>query len=204
MISRDAGRVVVVSATGVLGILLAGCMSSQRAAEIEAAAADRSPLVGRDAPLFTLPDQSGTPVRLVDYRGKWVVLYFYPRDGTPGCTCQAREFNQTHAQFQQLDAVVFGISPDTVESHRQVAREFQLKLRLLADPRLEVLDAYGAHAQTQVGGQVIRSTVLIDPAGRIVQHWPEVIPEGHAQRVRQKLAEIRAAAAHGSTETARR
>lgn len=204
MLPSNARGLATAILNGLFGLLLAGCMSAQRAAEIEAAAASHSPLVWRDAPLFTLPDQSGTPVRLVDYRGKWVVLYFYPRDGTPGCTCQAQEFNQTHAQFQQLDAVVFGISPDSVESHRQVAREFDLKLRLLADPRREVLSAYGAHAQTQYGEQVIRSTVLIDPDGRIAQHWPEVIPEGHAERVRQKLETLRGATRPGQTEAARR
>jgi peroxiredoxin Q/BCP len=93
------------------------------------------------------------------------------------------------------------MSPDTVASHRQVSRDLKLKVTLLADPEHKVMEAYGAWVQTTFGSRVIRSTVLIDPAGQIVYHWPEVIPEGHAERVRMKLEEIRMAAA-GTPSTA--
>lgn len=187
-------RVAWVSLLAVAGIAPWGCISAERAAQMEAAAAARSQLTGRPAIDFTLPDQDGKPVNLQDHRGQWVVLYFYPADGTPGCVCQAEEFTRTHARFQQLAATVFGISPDTVESHQQMTRDLKLKVTLLADPDRKVMEAYGAWVRTPFGPRVIRSTVLIDPQGRIVYHWPEVIPEGHADRVRAKLEEIRSAA----------
>lgn len=178
---------------GSLGLFLglAGCMTPQRAAEMEAAAAARSPLTGKSAPRFTLPNEDGKLVQLSDYRGQWVVLYFYPADGTPGCTCQAREFTRTHREFQKLTAAVLGVSPDTVASHRQFVRDFDLKVTLLADPDYEVMPLYGAAVKSLGGMRVIRSTVLINPTGTIVYHWPEVIPQGHASRVRAKLAELK-------------
>lgn len=176
--------------TAVLLIVAAGqtgCTTNTREAHVEAQAASDSTLRGRPAPDFTLPDQDGRPVQLADLRGKWVVLYFYPADGTPGCTCQAREFTSTHQKFERLDAVVLGISPDPVERHQQFTREFNLKVRLLADPERRVMQAYGASVQTPQGPRVVRSTVLIDPAGQVAYHWPQVIPEGHAERVRAEL-----------------
>lgn len=190
--SRSAvGRLGLGLLVGVITLSQAGCLSAQKAAEYEHAAAERSALAGKPAPGFTLPNQEGKPVSLDAQRGQWVVLYFYPADGTPGCTCQAREFTKSHKQFQSLDAKVFGISPDTVKSHRQVADEFGVSVELLADPQREVMEAYGASVKTPFGYHVVRSTVLIDPEGRIAYHWPEVIPEGHADRVRAKLQELR-------------
>lgn len=170
--------------------LLPGCLTGQRAAEFEAAAASRSKLVGKPAPDFTLPDQDGNLVTLSAQRGHWVVLYFYPQDGTPGCTCQAKEFSTSHKQFQRLTAQVFGVSPDTVASHAQVHREFNLQVTLLADPTHEVLRQFGAWVDAWYGGNVVRSTVLIDPHGNVAYHWPEVSPEGHAERVRARLEEL--------------
>lgn len=172
-------------------LALSGCASSPRAAQIEAAAAAYSPLTGHPAPDFALPDQNGQIVRLSDCRGEWVVVYFYPADGTPGCTCQQREFSRSHEQFQALDARVLGISPDSVERHKQVSEQFDLRVTLLADPEKKALEPYGAWSEAWFGGRAVRSTVLIDSEGRIAYHWPEVIPEGHADRVRRKLAEIR-------------
>jgi peroxiredoxin Q/BCP len=166
---------------------IAGCASNSRDARVEAEAARNSALIGRSAPDFTLPDQDGRAVHLADFRGKWVVVYFYPADGTPGCTCQAKEFTKTHSEFEQLDAVVLGVSPDSVERHQQFTRDFKLKVRLLADPERGVMREYGAAVQGPQGARVVRSTVLIDPAGRVAYHWPEVVPEGHAERVRAEL-----------------
>ena len=177
-----------------LGLGLSGCISARRAAEMEAAAASSSTLTGSPAVDFTLPNQDGESVSLAEKRGKWVVLYFYPKDGTPGCTCQAFEFTKTHSRFAQLEAEVFGVSPDTVASHKQVTDKFKLKVPLLADVDREVMTAYGAWLRhSWGGGRVVRSTVLIDPEGVVAYHWPEVIPEGHAERVRAKLAELKQA-----------
>lgn len=187
--SAAAGGIVLL-ALGLPG--WTGCVSARRAAEMEAAAAAQSELAGKPAIDFVLPNQHGTPVSLTEQRGQWVVLYFYPADGTPGCTCQAREFTQYHKQFERLNAAVFGISPDSVESHRQVFEEYDLRIDLLADPERKVMEPYGAWVKTPFGGRVIRSTVLIDPQGRIAYHWPEVIPEGHAERVKAKLEELQA------------
>lgn len=178
-------------------VLAMGCVSPQRAAEIESAAAAQSPLVGQPAIEFTLPNQYGQPVRLANCLGEWVVLYFYPASGTPGCTCQAQEFTQRLGRFQDLSARVFGISPDPVAALRQFSDAHMLTIDLLADPEHRVMEAYGAWVRTPFGSRPIRSTVIIDPVGTIVHHWPEVIPEGHAERVELKLAELQTAAALG-------
>ena len=120
-VRRTAVQRHVPAALGLVLIGLAlftqsGCLSAQRAAEFEAAAASRSPMTGHMAPDFTLPNQDNQVISLADQRGRWVVLYFYPEDGTPGCTCQAQEFTRSHQEFQKLAAKVFGVSPDTVRS----------------------------------------------------------------------------------------
>jgi thioredoxin-dependent peroxiredoxin len=193
--SVRGGAWIVLLAFG--GVTQWGCISAERAAQMETAAAARSLLTGKPAIDFTLSNQAGQPVSLKDQLGYWVVLYFYPEDGTPGCACQAEEFTLTHSKFERLSARVYGVSPDTVASHRQVSRDLKLKVTLLADPEHKVMEAYGAWVWTTFGSRVIRSTVLIDPEGRIVYHWPEVIPEGHAERVRAKLEEIKAGTATG-------
>lgn len=189
--NRRGGRGVWLTLLSLALAVTGGCFSAERAAQVELDAAKKSQFAGKPAVDFTLPDQDGDLVSLRDTRGKWVVLYFYPADGTPGCTCQAEEFTQTHAQYQRLDADVYGISPDTVASHRAFADEFHIAVTLLADPEHKVLEAYGAWVFTPLGSRVIRSTVLIDPAGRVAYHWPEVIPQGHAERVRAKLEELK-------------
>ena len=152
---------------------------------------------GEPAPDFTLPDQDGEPVRLADLRGRWVVLYFYPKDDTPGCTVQACEFTEGVEAFEDLDAVVIGCSPDPPESHRDFIAKHDLAIRLLSDPGHAVIEAYGAWGEVTLYGRkregVLRSTVLIDPDGRVAHHWPRVRAEGHAQAVRARLAELRAA-----------
>lgn len=167
-----------------------GCQSNHRAMEMEAAAAKRSTLVGKNAPDFTLLNQDARPVHLAGLRGEWVVLYFYPKNGTPGCTCQAREFARNYSRFDNLNAEVYGISPDSVESHQETLNRLRISVNLLADPRRTVMREYGAWVDTPTGGRAVRSTVLIDPDGNIAYHWPEVIPEGHAARVEQELREI--------------
>jgi len=169
------------------------CSSSPKAATMENAAATGSAMVGEKAPLFTLPNQDGKEVSLASMRNKWVVLYFYPRDDTPGCTCQASEFTNLLSNFHSLDATVIGVSPDPPADHIWFREKHGITITLLSDVNHRVMNEYGAWAapRTGPGGHVVRSTFLINPAGRIAYHWPEVVPQGHAERVRQKLEELR-------------
>ena len=150
--------------------------------------------VGKKAPAFTLPDETGAKVKLSDLAGQWVVLYFYPKDDTPGCTVEACEFTSGLAAFAKLDAAVFGCSRDSAESHRKFIAKYELKVRLLSDPEHGVMEKYGAWGEKSNYGKkfmgVVRSTVLIDPAGKVAYHWPTVKAAGHADEVRQKLAEL--------------
>ncbi len=161
-------------------------------AEAEAAAARNSPAIGRTAPSFSLPDQGGELVSLDDYAGKWVVLYFYPKNDTPGCICEATEFTELLFKFKRLNAAVVGVSEDTPASHRAFSKKHDLKITLLSDPQHDVMRRYGAWVQSRLGGEeygrVVRTTYIVGPDGRIRYHWPEVIPQGHAERVRAKLA----------------
>jgi thioredoxin-dependent peroxiredoxin len=151
--------------------------------------------VGSKAPNFKLPDQDGREVALSDFAGRWVVLYFYPRDSTPGCTIEACDFTAGLAGFEKLDAVVLGCSPDSPASHREFIARYKLQLTLLSDPEHKVLQIYGAWGQKTIDGKtregVIRSTAIVDPAGRIAHHFPKVTAEGHAAEVQSKLAELR-------------
>ncbi|MCU0293885.1 MAG: peroxiredoxin [Thermoanaerobaculaceae bacterium] len=153
--------------------------------------------VGSAAPDFSLPDQDGTKVTLKGLAGRWVVLYFYPKDDTPGCTTEACEFTDSIAAFAGLDAVVLGCSPDSPGSHLRFVAKHGLKLRLLSDPEHAVLAAYGAWGEKTMYGRttqgVIRSTVIIDPNGRVAAHWPTVKAAGHAAEVAARLAELRGA-----------
>lgn len=142
---------------------------------------------GDTAPDFTLPDQDGTDVSLEDFRGQPVVLYFYPKDGTPGCTTQACHVRDRWQEFQDAGAAVLGVSPDPVESHQAFAAKHGLPHRLLADPEHEVMEAYGAWGEKNMYGKVtvgpIRSTVLLDGEGRIVKRWKRVQAAKHAEQV---------------------
>ena len=153
--------------------------------------------IGKKAPAFSLKNQDDETVKLADLKGKWVVLYFYPRDDTPGCTVEACDFTSGLGGFEGLDAVVFGCSPDTTASHRKFIAKHALKVGLLSDPEHAALVKYGAWGTKNMYGKisegVIRSTVLIDPAGEVAFHWPKVKAAGHAEAVREKLAAFRAA-----------
>ncbi len=150
--------------------------------------------IGRKAPAFTLPDQDGRKVALRDLLGRWVVLYFYPKDDTPGCTTEACEFTEGIEAFRHLDAVVLGCSPDSPERHRRFIDRHDLAVTLLSDEKKQVMSKYGAWGEKTLYGRktvgVIRSTVLIDPEGRIAWHWPRVRARGHAAKVREKLEEL--------------
>jgi thioredoxin-dependent peroxiredoxin len=149
---------------------------------------------GQPAPTFTLPDQDGRPVSLEDLRGRPVVLYFYPKDDTPGCTTQACGIRDQWAEFEAAGAAVLGVSPDTVESHARFAGKHDLPHTLLADPEREVLAAYGAYGEKVLYGKttvgVIRSTFLIDAEGTVAKVWKRVQTKSHAEQVLKALDEL--------------
>ncbi|MBL9085810.1 MAG: peroxiredoxin [Planctomycetia bacterium] len=152
------------------------------------------PDVGKKAPAFTLLDQHGAKRRLSEFAGRWLVLYAYPKDDTPGCTREACDFTAGLAAFEALDAAVLGISRDSVESHAKFAAKHALKVTLLSDPDHAVLEAYGAWGEKVLYGKksvgVIRSTVLVDPTGKVAHHWKKVKVDGHADAVRARIAEL--------------
>ena len=149
--------------------------------------------IGDPAPEFTLPDQDGNPVSLKDFAGKKVILYFYPRDNTPGCTRQAQAFAAAYAQFQAMDVAVIGISKDSTASHQRFAQKYELPFLLLSDPQLTAIQAYGVWQEKKMYGKVsmgvVRTTFLIDQSGRIEQIMPKVKPDTNAQQVLDLLKE---------------
>jgi peroxiredoxin Q/BCP len=146
------------------------------------------------APPFTLPDQNGTLVSLAGLRGRWIVLYFYPKDDTPGCTVEACEFTSSLPDFTGLNAEVIGCSADDAASHTAFISKHRLGIRLLTDADRSVMKAYGAYGKKLLYGKevegVIRSTVLIAPDGTVAHHWETVKAEGHAEQVRTRLMEL--------------
>lgn len=154
-------------------------------------AVDRSnspmPQVGQTAPAFTLPNQEGAPVSLDHYRGKWVVLYFYPKDMTSGCTIEAHNFQRDLAKYAELNAVILGVSVDTVASHKKFCTKDSLTFTLLADPAMDVVRRYGSLGHFGPLTIANRYTFLIDPEGKIAKVWTKVHPSVHSDQV---LAEI--------------
>jgi thioredoxin-dependent peroxiredoxin len=154
--------------------------------------------VGSPPPAFSLPDQDGKTVKPGDYKGQWLVLYFYPNDDTPGCTTEACDFTNGLKDFEKLDATVVGCSPNSLESHKKFIAKYKLKVRLLSDPEHKAMSAYGAWGEKVLYGKksigVIRSTVIIGPDGKVAHHWAKVRATGHADAVREKLKELGAAA----------
>lgn len=150
--------------------------------------------VGNKAPAFTLPDQNDKITALKDFAGQWVVLYFYPKDDTPGCTTEACEFTHSLEQFEALKATVLGVSPDSPEKHRAFIAKYNLTVTLLSDMDKKVMVKYGAFGTKTMYGKevegVIRSTCLIDPHGKVAHVWSNVKAQGHAEKVREKLAEL--------------
>ncbi|MDR3775338.1 MAG: peroxiredoxin [Terracidiphilus sp.] len=155
-------------------------------------AADQAlPTVGQVATGFTLPSQDGSLISLDSFHGKWVVLYFYPKDMTTGCTIEAHNFQRDQAKFDALDAVILGVSVDTPDSHKQFCTKEGLTFRLLADPAHVVVDAYGSLGS--FGSMTIanRNTFLIDPQGKIAKVWTKVEVQHHSQEVLDAIAELK-------------
>ena len=149
--------------------------------------------VGMKAPDFTLLDKRGNSVSLSDFLGKKVVLYFYPKDSTPGCTRQACAFAQNHSNFEDKNVVVIGVSKDSVASHLKFAEKYELPFVLLSDPELQAIQAYGVWQEKKLYGKVsmgvVRSTYLIDEQGMIEKVMPKVKPDTNAAEILAYLAE---------------
>jgi len=146
---------------------------------------------GDPAPDFTLPSDGGEDVTLSSFLGRKVVLYFYPKDDTPGCTVQACDFRDAASRLEGVDAVVLGVSPDSVSSHRKFRDKHGLNFPLLADEERAVADAYGVWKRKKLYGRTFlgieRSTFLIDEQGRIAEIWRKVKPKGHADMLSELL-----------------
>ena len=149
------------------------------------------PVPGEKAPDFTLTDQNGKSIALSDFAGTRVVLYFYPKDNTPGCTRQACAFGGSYAEFQRRNIQVIGISKDSVESHRKFAEKHALPFILLADPELQAIKSYGVWQEKKLYGKVsmgvVRTTFIISPEGMIEKVMPKVKPDTNAAEI---LAEL--------------
>ena len=143
--------------------------------------------IGMKAPDFTLPDKDGNPVTLSSLRGRKVVVYFYPKDNTPGCTRQACAFAQSYGEFEKRDITVIGISKDSVASHVKFAEKYGLPFILLADPDREAIEAYGVWQEKKMAGKVgmgvVRTSFLIDEEGNIAAVMPKVKPDTNAAEI---------------------
>ena len=147
--------------------------------------------VGKKAPAFKLESSDGGSVSLSDFRGKNVVLYFYPKDNTPGCTVEAQDFHKALPKLKKLNAVVLGVSRDSIASHCKFRDKFELGFQLLSDPDNEVIAAYGAWGEKTLYGKkslgIIRTTVVIDEAGKVKKVFPKVKVAGHVDAVLEAL-----------------
>jgi peroxiredoxin Q/BCP len=168
-----------VAFVAILVVLLAGAALTLRGIADDTAL----PQAGQMAPDFTLPSQDGSNISLDSFRGKWVVLYFYPKDMTTGCTIEAHNFQQDMPKYQQLDAVVVGVSVDSTGSLKEFCAKEGLSFKLLSDQDKKVVAQYGSMADYMGVKIAKRNTFLIDPQGKIVQVWTGVNPSQHSQQV---------------------
>ncbi len=178
MLVRSVGRFAFISVvTAAIVTFAAGTLAA--------------PAAGSAAPAFRLQDQKGEWHSLEDYRGKWVVLYFYPKDATPGCTTQACEFRDNIFAFRDAGAVILGVSVDDVESHKKFAEEHGLPFTILADPEKKTAKDYGVLKKFMGTMELAdRETFLIDPQGTVAKRYPSVDPKGHSQLVLKDLKEL--------------
>lgn len=146
---------------------------------------------GNKAPDFCLPDQNNKEVCLKDFKGRWIVLYFYPKDNTSGCTMEAIDFSQSLNDFEKMNAVILGVSPDSTKSHVNFVQKHNLTVTLLSDSEHQVLEKYGVWQIKRMYGReyygVVRATFLIDPDGKIAHVWSKVKVKGHAEEVKCEL-----------------
>ncbi|MGA8939897.1 MAG: peroxiredoxin [Acidobacteriaceae bacterium] len=168
------------------GFALTGAMSRDVSAARDMAS------VGSEAPNFTLPSQENTPVSLDQYKGKWVVLYFYPKDQTAGCTIEAHNFQRDLKKYEAMNAVVLGVSLDTVDSHKAFCTKDSLTFKLLADPDHKVVDEYGVPVKSYGPMHFAeRDTFLISPEGKIVKEWQVKDIQQHSGEVLAAIASMR-------------
>ncbi len=147
-----------------------------------------APAAGQTAPDFSLPSMEGGLVSLKDYKGKWVVLYFYPKDFTSGCTLEAHNFERDLTKYQSQNAVILGVSADTVKSHKDFCTKEGLNFKLLADPDLKAITQYGSARENNGTKMAARNTFLIDPDGKIARVYIAVKPAGHSEEILNDLA----------------
>lgn len=160
------------------------------------AAAPPPPKAGQVAPGFTLPSQDGSPVSLEQFRGRWVLLYFYPKDNTPGCTIEAHNFQRDLPKYESFNAVILGVSLDSENSHKDFCTKQGLTFKLLSDTKRQVTAKYGSLKSLIGFKMVARNTFLIDPRGKIANVWLGVSPAGHSAEVLQELEKERGRGAH--------
>ena len=178
--------------TLMLAFTLAACTFTAKQAM--AAGADNLLNPGASAPSFTLPSQENKQVSLSDYKGQWVVLYFYPKDMTSGCTLEAHNFQRDQAKFDALHAAVLGVSLDTADSHKTFCTKENLTFKLLADPNHKVVDEYGVKVSNfGVAKFASRVTYLISPDGKVVKVWPDVKVSNHSEEVLAAIQEAKKA-----------
>lgn len=152
------------------------------------------PQTGQLAPDFSTPNQNGDLVTLADFKGQWLVLYFYPKDDTPGCTTEAKDFTELSSEFDKLGAKIVGVSPDSGKAHCKFIAKHELSITLLSDPEHQLIETYGGWRLKKFMGKeymgVARSTFLISPEQNIAHLWADVKAKGHAQQVLKKLQEL--------------
>jgi thioredoxin-dependent peroxiredoxin len=176
---------------GIFAILILTGVVSNRVAN----GADQAPAVGAQAPAFTLPSQTGAQVSLSDFKGKWVVLYFYPKDFSSGCTVEAHNFQRDLPQYEKLNAAIVGVSVDSADSHQKFCTQEGLNFKLLADTDHKVSEEYGSIMNVAgVKKLSARHTFIINPEGVIVKEFMDVSPSKHSEEVLKDLAELQAAA----------
>ncbi len=165
-------------------------LSVMSAFALSAAAFVDPPEVGKPAPSFSLTNQEGKQVSLSDYKGKWVVLYFYPKDFTSGCTIEAKNFQRDIASYEKANAVILGVSVDDAASHKSFCEKEGLNFKLLADTEHKVSDAYGSMMEYQGKQYSARNTFIIDPKGNVAKVFLKVKPMAHSEEVLAALAEL--------------
>ena len=174
----------------VLAVLVIAAIAGVLAVRNARAADDAVPTVGEAAPQFSLPSQEGTPVSLDQYRGKWVVLYFYPKDMTSGCTMEAHKFQADLPKYERDNAVILGVSVDSVSSHKQFCAKDGLSFKLLSDEQKSSVAKYGSLGNYMGMKIAKRNTFLIDPEGKVAKVWTSVDPSNHSAEVLAALSEL--------------
>jgi peroxiredoxin Q/BCP len=178
-------RFVLSVTVAAVGLLVFAAMAAARADQ---------PGVGTAAPDFSLTSNEGNHVSLKDYRGKWIVLYFYPKDFTGGCTLEAHNFQRDIAKYEQTGAIILGVSVDTADSHKSFCAKEGLTFKLLSDPDAKVSGQYGSVMEYQGNKLSARNTFIIDPGGKIVKVFVGVKPPAHSEEVLQALADLKKSA----------